>query len=357
MKMLYRIMVILALCSASGFAQSVPWEKKATPAVIFSDHAVELQTSLYPMYYQSTAAIDDMRWVSVNSTELIGFWQLHGDSILLRLSDLSGLPWFDNTIDVILLRYYPTTGSPDPFIFPIGGVRVGALTEAMPRGPELYLAFIYQLAHRMLWQGEHSRSQAAVALTNHPLAQPGPYYRDLLAMHLTLSAASQIPGGDTIVAAFESGFWRRHFPARELYEQYMRNRWRLSPDKPLMEWLSLEAHDSKLLQAASPMMLDEGVDVNPRQGTIEGVPPSGRLGFSVRFTSDGQLAVDRIDESRSAYLSGLRQGDIITRVAGRRVQSHRDLMEELMAGLERGATAVQVSRDGRQETVIIRLRR
>ncbi|MBK7142190.1 MAG: PDZ domain-containing protein [bacterium] len=349
---MYRYCLILIFILAASLMAQPDSYLQSRPTVLFDKENVELQTSLYPTYYRTTAAIDDQRWVLAHTVELDSFWLQTGDSVLWILSELAGIPWERQTINVTLLRYYPTTGNPDPLILPISGIRVGALTEAVPSGSPTKLNLIYQLAQRLLLEGESRRADLTSTLKNHPLAQPGPYNRDMLAFHLAYSTARIILGPDSAVASYQSPFWRDGLPARDLYEQYLQSSWVLTPEKPLLVWLGKEPTDSRLVAAVSPMA-DQTAGESRRE-TVDGLPAKGQLGFAVRINDNNQLVIDKIDNGRLGYKAGLRIGDIITRVGGVRPRTHKELMEMLFDGTERGSIAVQVSRAGKSETVVIR---
>ncbi len=347
-----RTVLIFAIClTGSLFAQPDSYQQ-SRPSVLFDKRNVELQTSLYPSYYATVAAIDDQRWVQTHTADLDTFWLNRGDSILWILSELAGIPWERQTIQIAVLRYYPTIGCADPLILPVGGIRNGALTEAVPAGAPTQLNLIFQLAQRLLQEGEATRADLTSSLRNHPLAQPGPYYRDLLAFHLAYSTARIVLEPDSAVAAYQSPFWRDGFPGREVYEQYLQSNWILTPEKPLLVWLTKEPSDSRLVNAVTP--LANQISVQERRETIEGLPQKGQLGFSVRINDSNQLVIDKIDPARLAYKAGLRSGDIITRAGGTRPRTHKELMELLFDGLERGSVAVQITRAGKSETVIVR---
>jgi hypothetical protein len=344
--------LIIVFFAAVSISAQTDWSAGRRPTVLFDSKNVELQTGLYPTYYRTEAATDDMRWVQLHAATIDSFWQRSGDSVLNVLSQLSGVEWNEQGISVVLLRYYPTVGNAEPMILPIGGLRVGSLTEAIPPGLPTHLNLIYQLANRLLLGASKTRSDASYGLTNHPLAQPGPYYRDLLAFHLAYSTAKVVLGPDSALAAFQDPFWKRNLPCRELYEQYLLGIWQLSEEKPLVGWLAKEPYDSRLMQAISPLV--DMTEAEARRQTVEGLPEKGLLGFSVRINDNNLLVVDQIDNTRLAHKAGLRAGDVVNRVAGIRPRTHKELMEMILNGLDRGSVSVQVSRAGKSETVMIR---
>ena len=322
------------------------------PLVTFDSRNVELQTTLYPTYYRTEAATEDIRWVQAHTTEIDSFWLRSADSVLRTLELLAGVPWSGDDLEIVLLRYYPTIGNTEPMILPIGGLRVGSLTEAIPTGLPTKLNLIYLLANRLLLDAGRRSLDASFGLAKHPLAQSGPYFRDLLAFHLAYSAAKVLLGLDSAKAAYDDPFWQRNLPCRGLYEQYIQANWQLSEEKPLVSWLAKEPYDSRLLQAISPLV--DMTDTEVRRQTVEGLPSKGILGFSVRINDNNQLVVEKLDKTRLASKAGLKTGDLINRVAGVRPKTHKELMEMILSGLDRGSVAMQISRAGKSETILLR---
>ena len=81
---------------------------------------------------------------------------------------------------------------------------------------------------------------------------------------------------------------------------------------------------------------------------------SGQLGITVHIDDAGYLTVDSVDQNRSAFACGLQTGDRIRTVDGRRVRTHRALVERILTGLDEGAALLQVLRDGVVESVMLR---
>jgi len=324
------------------------------PAIVINDQAVSLQASLYPNLYWASSVADDMAWVARNDSAIAQFVRQFGDSIFTALSDFSGIDWRDTSMELFLLRYYPSPGSADPLVLPIGGIRVGALSEAIPTGAVLQLELIYQLAHRMLLQGLRPDAPTYSLLSNHSLMQPTPLRRDNLAFLLALSVSNRALGQDSTYQAYQSPFWKRYLPGREIFDQYLFHEWKLSKERPLTRWLAEEVSDSKLVEVT-----DLTADLLPgaatgRRTAIEGVSSTGRLGFSVRLGAGSQLVVDKIDTSRTAYRCGLRSGDVIRTVDSKRPKNQKELIEFVLDQTDSGGAMLAVTRNGKSETVFIR---
>ncbi len=324
------------------------------PEVRANRHSVGLQHSLYPDYYRTQAAADDMRWVRQNDSQLVAFWQEQGDTVLHILTELSGLEWREREFDIYFVRYYPTIGSDEPLVVPIGGLRTPTLTEAAPTGKQQILNLIYQLARRMLTQAARPEDGFFHPVAYHPLMRHGPYRRDNLAMLLAVATCRNVLGLDSTSAALNSAFWNRHLPGRRILESFLLDKWALTPDRTLADWTLAESYSSPLVLATRPPRASKTAVSRPLQGHIEGLPAGGQLGFSVRVDDQGYLVVDTIDVSRLAYACGLEPGDRIRAVNGYHVQTHRQLVERILAELDRGGALLQVLRADELTSVLIR---
>lgn len=342
---------------------TLAWSLSAQPdnpgisifTITFDSHPVTLQESLYPSLYAASLVTDDLNWVDKNDSALVDFAQRSADSIFMALSAFSGIAWRDSSVEILLVRYYPSPGTADPMILPLGGIRVGALSEAIPTGAVQKLQLIYLLAHRILLQGLNPNAPTLPLLSNHPLMDPTPFRRDNLAFLLALAVSNRVLGPDSTKAAYQSPFWKRHFPGQEIFSQYLYRQWTLTNDRPLTRWLAEEVADSKLVEMTD-VTIDQSspTGVSNRRPAIEGVSSSGRLGFSVRIGSGGLMTVDKIDSGRAAYRSGLRSGDVIRTVDTKKPKNQKDLIELILDRLDAGGALLGVTRNGKSESVFLR---
>ena len=323
------------------------------PRVALNDRAVTLQASLYPEMYQQRSAASDERWVQRNDSALAAFWEQRGDTVLHMLTELSGIDWVESQFDIYLVRYYPTIGSGEPLILPFGGITQGALIKAPPTEYEQILDLVYQLSRRMLAQADRPADSVFLPVAYHPLMKPGPYRFDNLAMLLALNTCQNLIGVDTTQEAWESAFWLDNFPGRYVLEQYMFNIWVLTPQQPLVNFVLNEPYGSSLVAAARPPRQPSSSQAAPDYH-IEGLPLKGKLGFSVKIDNANFPQVDQIDVYRLAYACGLREGDEIRRVDGTLVRTQKNLVENILHGLDtQGGATLQVQRDGALESVVI----
>ncbi len=319
------------------------------PSVAINDRSATLQANLYPKMYQDRSVRRDMQWVSRNDSALVEFWTSKGDTVLHVLRELSGIEWYETEFDIYLVRYFPTLGSSDPLIVPVGGMGDGSVFEAAPRGNRMELALIFQLARRMLAQTNQPENSVRLGISYHPLMRPSAYRLDNLAMLLAVATCQNVIGRDSAYDAYRSAFWVNHHPGRRIFEEYLSGTWIITPDRPLADWLAAESYGSKLVRVTRPPRR------NTSSGTgvfIEGVPLRGQLGFAVGFDANNQMAVQNIDQYRLAYACGLREGDVIHRVEGRRMRTHKALVEELLAGLEGEGAAVEIIREGDSQLLL-----
>ncbi|MDF1545125.1 MAG: hypothetical protein P1R58_08495 [bacterium] len=326
------------------------------PEVSINDRAASLQSSLLPEYYRSHAVGSDLKWLSENDTSLANWWRVKGDTALHLLRELSGLEWYETEFDIYLVRYHSSPGSGTPLILPVGGIQRGSLIEVAPDGNRQLLNLIYQLSHRMLDQSVSPQNGIRLPVADHPLMRPSIYRRDNLALLLAVSVCQSLIGVDSTTAAYESAFWTNHTPGRILFEKYFLKQWILTPEFTLIDWIYQEPWSSELVRVTRPPKIVETTTGGPRR-FVEGLPLKGRLGFSVSNASSGLLRVDLIDAYRLAYACGLREGDLIRRVNGKRARNQKLLVQNILASLEEsGGATLQIVRNDRRTEVLIQPR-
>ncbi len=323
------------------------------PQVSVNDRAASLQTSLLPQYYKSYAVRSDLKWLRENDTTLVNWWHLKGDTVLHLLRELSGLEWYETEFEIYLVRYHTSPGSGTPLILPVGGLQRGTLIEVAPDGNRQILNLVYQLSHRMLDQTVQPQTGIRLPVADHPLMRASAFRRDNLALLLAISVCQSLIGVDSTDAAYQSGFWKNHTPGRILFEKYFFNQWILTPDFTLADWIYQEPWSSELVRMTRPPRKEKRIVAGPRR-FVEGLPIKGKLGFSVSNSSSGLLRVDLIDAYRLAYACGLREGDLVRRINGKRSRSHKALVEKILELLdEAGGATLQVVRDDRTIEVLI----
>ena len=323
------------------------------PTVHLNSRAIAFQTSLYPDFYKANSVRQDLRWVEEHDSALVRFWQAKGDSTLLVLTRLSGLDWVEDEFDIYLLRYYPSFGGSDPLALAVGGKRQGALAMAAPEGAVQNLNLIYQLSLRMLAQAERSDDPLYRAVATHPLMQPTPYRRDNIALLLALVTAQKVMGLDSTFDAYQSAFWKGQTPGRTIFEQYLLSEWILTEDRPLAQWVIEEPPGSRLVNATKTPRRTISLASGQKRSYVEGLPLKGELGFSVQIADNNRLTIDKIDPGRLAFACGLREGDQIRSVDGKRLRDRKQMVEYMLAGLDAGGATLNITREGQNETLLL----
>ncbi len=323
------------------------------PSVMINDRAVNLQHDLYPVYYSRVSATSDLRWVRANDSALAAFWTEKGDTILHVMTELSGIAWREQAFDIFLVRYFPSNGSPDPMVVPVGGMKLGDIIEAAPTGNIMRFNLIYQLSQRMLDQTIQPRYGPDDGVAYHPLMRYGPYRRDNLALLLAITVSDNILGMDSTKAAWQSAFWKRRSPGMDVFNKYFFGEWVLTPDHTLAEWIDNEPYGSHLVAVTRPPARPTAQQTVPHK-FVEGLPLHGVLGMTVSIDSDGLLEIDTLDTYRLAYANGLRIGDRIRLVDGKRVKTARELVEAILDKLYDGGVTLQIMRGGDVQTLILR---
>jgi len=324
------------------------------PQVSINDRAANLQRATYPQLYDERSSADDLKWVQENDSSLVAFWAQQGDTVLHILTELSGIEWSENDFDIYLVRYFPTIGSSNPTIVPLGGVSHGSLLKAVPRDNRLIFDLILQLSGRMLDQAMIPAREVYYPAAGHPLMEPTPYRRDNLALTLALATAQNVLGYDSAMVALESSFIKQNMIGYDVFEQYFLNKWIISPDRPLISLIMAEPYGSSLVRGTrTPRFKKSDEYAGPRM-FVEDLPIKGQLGFAVELNSSNQLYVSKIDPYRVGYLSGLAEGDVIRRVNGHIVRNQKAMIEAILETYYTGGATVQIMRDGRLETVILK---
>ena len=361
-KIVFGVLLLLTCAGASAQVDSVD-SAVATPPKIrydlpvpevrFNNRAVMFQAELYPEFYKTHSVAQDLRWVRENDSALAIFWDSRGDSTLWLLTQLSGLDWVEDRFDLYVLRWYPSFGGSDPLVIPIGGMRRDGTAVAAPPGAIQKFNLIYQLAQRMLSQAERADDPLYRSMAGHPLMQPSPYRRDNLAMLLATVTAQKIIGLDSTFEAYQSDFCKKLHPGREVFEKFLLTQWVLTPERPLLQWVLDESPLSAFVEATrAPARSEDSLYVAPEY--VAGLPLKGQLGFSIRTGDNNRLIIDKIDTLRLAYACGLKVGDVIRSVDGKRPRTHRQLIEFLLTGLDRGGSTVSVLRNEADVAVVIR---
>jgi hypothetical protein len=326
------------------------------PAVVQTPHIVltissTLQESTYPEIYNRESSSPDMAWVRKNDSLLESFAAQYGDSLMTSITRLTGFLLPPADVRVHLVRYYPSAGSGNPLIVPLGGVRSSERIVAMPSGNGQIFNLLYQISR---WAVAEAAGDSRVkgSIVDHPLMRPGAWQSDNLSMLLALKLGEQFIGLDSTNAQWVSPFWRRQFVSWDACNIYLRGVWKLSAEKPLLRWLDDEPWDSDLVKSFAPPRLE--IAEGATAAVDRAMPGDGLLGIVLKSEERNVYLIEKVDPSRLAFACGLRQGDRILRVGTESSPNQLQLVGKILEGIDRGATTVYVKRTSKTLPVIIR---
>ena len=324
------------------------------PTVGFKTDNRLLMKAFYPEYYANDyLAGRDIRWVDRNDSALTAVWDSLGYDILVLLEELSGIKWQEKKIEINLMKYFRDDVLFDPPCMPLEGIKMENYIEVSGPGLHRVLDLIKLLAGRNLMQNELP-GNTYDPIINHPLMEKSSFRFDVLAVTLTMACAEQILPADSLQKITNSTVWRRHNPGWEIYQNHFRYTWVLSPDRPLVFYLSQEPYDSPLVGLTrAPRPPRENESANQVSNSIKMSAGGGKLGFSVARTPSGLLQVVDVDTLGIAYSSGLMPGDQIKRVNGEIVRNARDLMSKILDKLNTEGVYLIVNRDGHENGLLL----
>jgi hypothetical protein len=172
-------------------------------------------------------------------------------------------------------------------------------------------------------------------------------------MLLATVTAHKIIGLDSTFEAYQSDYIRRTHSGREVFEKFLLTQWTLTTERPLLQWILDESPLSAYVEATrAPVRAYDSLA--RAQEYVEGLPLKGKLGLSVKIGDNNRLILDKVDTLRLAYACGLRVGDVVRSVDGKRPRTHRQLIEFVLAGLDKGGSTVSVLRHEADVTVVLR---
>lgn len=287
--------------------------------------------------------------ITAQAESLKTFWDEQSDMVLRYLSRYAGIDWVESDFDIYIVKYYPDYAGHNPMTIPLAGKKNGERIIALPQGKAHLLTLFQQLSRRLLDQLLLPES-AGHGLAEHPLMEKTSRRFDNLANLLALRTLSDFVNADTLLAIFRSAHWREREPGQEVFFSYFWDKWSLSEEHPLTEYLAAEPYNSPLVTltrppATGPARSDWG---NHQLRAPEG----GKIGISVIRDRSGFFRIVHIDTLKSAYACGLRRDDLIRNIDATPPQSVKQLFALILDKLPRGAH-VNIIRDGKREAVIV----
>ena len=357
--------LFVALLFGTTPAQDIPEEQETTPAdsmvnwpdsayfranlpeVDLVTNSFYLQKDFYPDYYKSEYDVyRDLRKAANEDSSLVAMWDSLGTKILGIIETLSGVNWVERGLDVHLLRYLPVEFMYDPLILPIEGIKHQTYIEAAPTGLYRFFNLIRILSGRnlmQLYQVQYRNS----GVGRHPLMEQSQYRFDILSLTLAAATAELVMPADSLDQILSSEEFKIHNPGWEIYRNHFRHSWKLSPETPMLFYITRESAFSPLIELTKAPRVRK---VKPRdqnsQAQMKLSAGGGRLGFSVSKTSRGYLEVVDIDTLGLAYANGLMVGDQIKRVNGEYPHNARELMAKILDKIDTDGVYLQLIRDG-----------
>ena len=328
--------------------------ESALPEITFTTDSRFLMRAFYPEYYSNEyKIINDVRWADKNGAPLIAMCDSLGDSILTTLQSLSGIRWRENEININLLRYLRVDVLYDPPAMALEGIKSEKYTELAPSGAYRLLNIIKLMAARNIMQLRLQESPN-LSLADHPLLEESAYRFDVITLVLTVACAQRLLLPDELASILNSDQWRRRNLGWEIYNEHFRNKWILSPEQPLLSYLSDEPYNSSLVARTKPPRTVQ-ISLGNEQSAQSFIPAGGggKLGFSVIKTSSGFLEVLNVDTLGLAYAGGVRPRDKIRRVNGELVKNARQLMSKILDDLNLGGVYLIVLRDGKETGLLL----
>ncbi len=324
------------------------------PVVNFEINNAFLMRAFYPEYYADENKIrSDIRFVSRNDSDFVAIWDSLGTFILATLQDLSGIKWKESEIDIHLMKYFRTSGMYDPLIVPLEGIKMKNYIEATPSGMHRLFNLMQLLAGRNILQARIPGHEDEF-ISDHPLLDQSAYRFDIVALSLALACAEQLMPADSIDYILHSDQWQRHNPGWEVFDNHFRYHWVLSPEQPLVYYLSQEGYDSPLIGLTRPPKIEKAVtkETTTRE-PIKLSAKGGRLGFSVTKNARGYLQVADIDTLGLAFACGLAIDDLIKKVDGEVVRDARSLMGKILDKIDTEGVYMLVLRQNQEIGILL----
>ena len=306
--------------------------------------------SFFPDDYTSRRqALRACSTITAEAESLKTFWDEQGNIVLRYLSRYAGIDWVESDFKIYIVKYYPDYACRNPMTIPLTGKKNGERIIALPRGRSPLLTLFQQLSRRLLDQLLLPES-AGHGLTQHPLMEKTSRRFDNLANLLALRTLSDFVNIDTLLAVFRSAHWRQREPGQEVFFSYFWDKWDLSEDHPLIDYLAAEPYNSPLVALTRPPAVGQAhSDWGNHQLQA---PQEGKIGVSVVRDRSGFFRVVHIDTLKSAYVCGLRRDDLIRNIDGVSPRNIKQLFSLILDKLPQGAH-INIIRDDERAAVIV----
>lgn len=310
---------LVAAVAASILGWAAPLAgQSAAPDLRLRASAEELLSIAYPERYggDPDALIEDVEWVEDEAAELREWWERQGPTLLLRASDLAGLPWPYRDIEVYLVRYWPQVSIEYPLVLALDAVQGPGGSAQVPRDEDVrVLLLAHQLIHYILDDPSARPGSSVDPAYRHPFMVPGSFELESLVNWVTYSALEEIWGRDRLERATADDLWLAYNPNHELVvDELMRER-RLSRTYSLARWLRDNPSGSPIFAIMEDYEEASGVSDAP---VAAGPGLSGTdYGLDLGATFDGSIFVAFVDAGSAADRAGVLRGDVLSTIEGR----------------------------------------
>lgn len=271
----------------------------------------------------------DVRWAERRAKDLREFYESDGDRLLRLLSDYAGVPWPYEEIPLYVVRYFPTLSIQYPLTLAVGAIRQRGSRQDIPGGDFLILTFAHQITHYLLDPPPEALAADRPRALDHPLLEEGNYRREALVNLVAYRALEDLWGPERLRKAVDEPLWASYNPETALIDSLQAS-WTLSRTRPLVSWLGQEGKEGRLVKLAERLESAAGRPQAEEAAAGEGHAPAGlsgnEVGLDLGQTAEGRLFIAFLDPRSPADAAGLRQGDIVLTIEGRRFATITDAM-------------------------------
>ncbi len=298
-------------------------------------------------------AAEDVEWARRRAETLTDFYARSGPDLLRLLAEYAGLRWPYGTIDVYVVRNFPTLSIQYPLTLAVGSIRQGQSKQDVPSGDFLILTFAHQITHYLLDPppGE-LRASRPVFLDGHPLMEESNYRREALVNLVAYRALTDLWGAERLRKVVANPVWASYNPEAAFLDSLQAD-WALSRSRPLASWLQSEPEDGRIVRLAERLERAEGSsDGREAEGAAPVAPGTlsgSEFGFDLGQTAEGRLFISFLDPRSPAEAAGLHSGDAVLTIEGRRWSSVADAMRAAREAWEANREVnLSVEREGRE---------
>lgn len=344
--------IAAALAALASGAESGPAQVggSGVPALVFRFNP-EYQSAVAAVDRDRADPEDDARWAERRAKDLTEFYGENGARLLRLLSEYAGVRWPYEDIQVYGLRYFPTLSIEYPLTIAVGEIRDGGARQEVPGGDFLILTLAHQITHYLLDPPPGTSAAGRPRVLDHPLMEEGSYRREALVNLVAYRALEDLWRRERLGRARREPLWASYNPESAFVDS-LAARWTLSPSRPLVSWLQQEDEDGPLVRLAERLEASRGpaseTDVSGGgQGTRS--MAGNEVGLDLGQSAEGRLFIAFIDPRSPADAAGLRSGDVVLTIEGRRFTSAAEAMRVLRDAWETNREVnLSVERQGKE---------